>query len=159
MVICIGRIGDRLFFRPFGSLRNRRVGVVPDRRRLNPEARIVSRINEEWNLEAIHRAGVDFALSHGLLAARSVLSILQGSDLVVFGEGADLFVELVPPTLAGKTLAESKIGAKTGLNVIAVRAGGVSTTNPSASTELARGAELMMLGSVAQHRRFTKHFG
>ncbi len=128
-------------------------------RRLNPETRIVSRINEEWNLEAIHRAGVDFALSHGLLAARSVLSILQGSDLVVFGEGADLFVELVPPTLAGKTLAESRIGAKTGLNVIAVRAGGVSTTNPSASTELVRGAELMMLGSVAQHRRFTKHFG
>jgi Trk K+ transport system NAD-binding subunit len=128
-------------------------------RRLNPEARIVSRINQEWNLEAIHRAGVDFALSHGSLAAKSVLSILQGSDLVVFGEGADLFVERVPPALEGKTLAESGIGAETGLNVIAVNSGGPSITNPPASTKLARGGELVMLGTVAQHQRFTRRFG
>ncbi|MGH0033805.1 MAG: potassium channel family protein [Myxococcota bacterium] len=128
-------------------------------RRLNPEARIVSRINEEWNLEAIHRAGVDFALSHGSLAAKSVLSILDGGDLVVFGEGADLFVEALPDALAGKTLAESGIGAKTGLNVIAVHSGGSSITNPPADTELARGAELVMLGSVAQHQQFSELFG
>jgi Trk K+ transport system NAD-binding subunit len=128
-------------------------------RRLNPEARIVSRINEEWNLESIHRAGVDFALSHGSLAAKSVLSILQGSDLVVFGEGADLFVETVPPTLAGKTLAESGIGAKTGLNVIAVHVGGASITNPSASVQLERDAELVMIGTGEQHQRFSDVFG
>jgi len=128
-------------------------------RRLNPEVRIVSRINEEWNLEAIHRAGVDFALSHASLAAKSVLSTQRGSDLVVFGEGADLFVETVPPSLAGKTLAQSGIGAVTGLNVIAVYADGSSTTNPPASTKLALGAELVMLGTVAQHHQFSEQFG
>jgi len=127
-------------------------------RRLNPKARILSRINEEWNLEAIHRAGVDFALSHGSLAAKSVLSSLQGSDLVVFGEGADLFVEPGPPTLAGKTLAESGIGAKVGLNVIAIHVDGSSITNPSASTELVPGAELVMLGTVLQHQKFFEQF-
>jgi len=127
-------------------------------RKLNPNARIVSRINEEWNLEAIHRAGVDFALSHGSLAAKSVLAVLRGSDLVVFGEGADLFVEPVPESLEGKTLANGGIGAKTGLNVIAVRAQGESITNPSAATELVRGAELVMLGSSAQHERFAECF-
>ncbi|MDJ0867369.1 MAG: NAD-binding protein [Myxococcota bacterium] len=128
-------------------------------RRLNPGARIVSRITEEWNLEAIHRAGADFALSHGSLAAKSVLSTVQGSDLVVLGEGADLFLEPVPQALAGKTLAESGIGAETGLNVIAVRAGGASITNPRAGTELADGAELVMLGTVGQHQRFAEVFG
>jgi Trk K+ transport system NAD-binding subunit len=128
-------------------------------RKLNPEARIVSRINEEWNLEAVHRAGVDFALSHGSLAAKSVLSIHQGSDLVVFGEGADLFIEPVPDSLAGKTLAESGIGAKTGLNVIALRAGGESTTNPPGDTTLAPDAHLVMLGSVSQHQEFKDRFG
>jgi Trk K+ transport system NAD-binding subunit len=123
-------------------------------RRLNPKARIVSRINDEWNLEAVHRAGVDFALSHSSLATKSVLSILQGSDLVVFGEGFDLFVEAVPAALAGKTLAESGIGARTGMNVIALHLGGESITNPRASTELAAGAELVMLGTLAQHKRF-----
>ena len=127
-------------------------------RRLNPDVRIVSRINEEWNLEAIHRAGADFALSHGSLAAKSVLSTQRGSDLVVFGEGADLFVEPVPASLAGKTLAQSGIGAVVGLNVIAVYTDGSSTTNPPASTKLARGAELVMLGTAAQHRQFTERF-
>jgi Trk K+ transport system NAD-binding subunit len=128
-------------------------------RRLNPNARIVSRVTEEWNLEAIHRAGADFALSHSSLAAKSVLSAVQSSDLVVLGEGADLFVEAVPSALAGKTLADSGIGARTGLNVIAIRAEGASVTSPPADTELSAEAELVMLGTVAQHQTFAKIFG
>ncbi len=128
-------------------------------RRLNPDARIVSRITEEWNLEAIHRAGADFALSHSSLASKHLLSEVQGSELVVLGEGADLFVEDVPAKLAGSTLAESGIGAQTGLNVIAVRLDGESITNPAADVELRAGAELVMLGTVEQHQDFARHFG
>ena len=128
-------------------------------RRLNPKARIVSRITEEWNIEAIHRAGADFALSHGSLAAKSVLSAVQGSDLMVLGEGADVFLEPVPSALAGKTLADSGIGAKTGLYVIAIRTQNVSVTNPPAHTELASGSELVMLGTVSAHQEFAKLFG
>ncbi|MFP8877954.1 MAG: NAD-binding protein [Myxococcota bacterium] len=127
-------------------------------RRLNPDVRIVSRITEEWNLEAIHRAGADFALSHGSLAAKSVLSAVQASDLVVLGEGTDLFLEAVPATLVGKTLADSGIGAQTGLNVIAVRADGISITNPASDTDLGRESELVMLGTIAQHQTFVKLF-
>ena len=127
-------------------------------RRLNPTARIVSRITEEWNLEAIHRAGADFALSHGSLASKSVLSTVQSNELMVLGEGADLFIETTPATLEGKTLADSGIGAETGLNVIAVRADGVSTTNPPASITLEPGAELVMLGTVSAHQAFVKRF-
>ncbi len=128
-------------------------------RRLNPEIRIVSRITDEWNLEAIHRAGADFALSHGSLAAKSVLSATRGSELVILGEGADLFVDRVPPALEGKTLGESGIGAKTGLHVIAVRSEGKSITNPRASEQLTQGAELVMLGTAEQHREFVKLAG
>jgi len=125
-------------------------------RRLNPEVRIVSRISEEWNLEAIHRAGADFALSHGSLAAKSVLSAIRGSELVILGEGADLFIDRVPPTLEGKSLGDSGIGARTGLHVIAVRSGGESITNPRASEVLVKGADLVMLGTAEQHRQFIK---
>jgi len=128
-------------------------------RRLNPDARIVSRITDDWNLEAIHRAGADFVLSHGSLASKSVLSEVQASDMVVLGEGADLFVEPVPAALAGKSLVASGIGARTGLNVIALRCDGHSTTNPPADVELTAGAELVMLGTVAQHRSFIQAFG
>jgi Trk K+ transport system NAD-binding subunit len=127
-------------------------------RRLNPNARIVCRIVDEWNLEAIHRAGADFALSHGSLAAKSVLSEVQANDLIVLGEGADIFIETVPTSLAGKTLAESGIGAQTGLNLIAIRSGEASTTNPAADTLLTDGAELVMLGAVNQYQEFMKRF-
>ena len=128
-------------------------------RRLNPEVHIVSRITREWNLEAIYRAGADFVLSYASLAVKSVLSLVEDRELVLLGEGADLFVEPVPPALAGKTLAESGIGASTGLNVIAVQHDEATTTNPSAETELPRDGELVMIGTAEQHRRFGQTFG
>ena len=127
-------------------------------RKLNAETHIVSRITHEWNLEAIHRAGANFALSHGALAVKSLISLVQGRELVILGEGAELFVERVPSKLAGKSLGESGIGARTGLNVIAVRHAGVSATNPAADTELPRDAELVMLGTAEQRQHFVKLF-
>ena len=128
-------------------------------RRLNAEVHIISRVTQEWNLEAIHRAGADFVLSYNALAVKSVLSILENRELVVVGEGADLFVEPITPMLAGKTLAESDIGAKTGLNVIAIQIGTDTQTNPQATLQLPQDGELVMVGTAAQHRAFSKLFG
>jgi len=127
-------------------------------RRLDPEVHIISRVNQDWNLEAIHRAGADFVLSYNALAAKSALSIIENRELVVVGEGADLFIEPVPSELAGKTLAESGIGATTGLNVIAIQHGQETWTNPQATVELPREGELVMLGTAAQHRAFSQLF-
>jgi Trk K+ transport system NAD-binding subunit len=127
-------------------------------RKLNAETHIVSRITQDWNVEAIHRAGANFALSHGSLAVKSLISLVQGRELVILGEGAELFVEGVPSPLAGKQLGESGIGARTGLNVIAVRHAGVSKTNPSARTELPQDAELVMLGTAEQRQHFVQLF-
>jgi len=128
-------------------------------RKLNPETHIVSRITEDWNLEAIHRAGANFALGHGTLAVKSLISLVQGRELVILGEGVELFVEPVPSALAGKRLGESGIGAQTGLNVIALRHAGVSMTNPAARTELPGDAALVMLGTFEQRQQFAQLFG
>jgi len=127
-------------------------------RKLNAETHIVCRITHDWNLEAIHRAGANFALGHGSLAVKSLISLVQGRELVILGEGAELFVEAVPSTLAGMRLGESGIGARTGLNVIAVRHDGVSATNPATDIELPRDAELVMLGTGEQRQQFVKFF-
>src|SRR5690606_37412046 len=68
-------------------------------RRLNPELRIVSRVSHERNVESIHRAGADFVLSYASLGVSAVQSILYGKELVVLGEGFDLFSVPLPPTL------------------------------------------------------------
>jgi len=127
-------------------------------RRLAPDVHIVSRITHEHNLEAIHRAGADFVLSYNSLAIKSVLSLIKGRELVIVGEGADLIVESIPADLMGKTLAESGIAARTGLNVIAVQQASGGTTNPPANTELPKDGELVMIGTAEQHLRFRELF-
>lgn len=123
-------------------------------RRLNPDLRIVSRISHERNIESIHRAGADFVLSYATLAVETVSSILRGKELVVLGEGLDLFSVPVPQPLKGETLARSGIGAETGLIVIGIQKNGTFSGNPPASAVLEPGAELVMMGDAAQRQRF-----
>jgi Trk K+ transport system NAD-binding subunit len=123
-------------------------------RKLNPDAHIVSRITNDWNLEAIHRAGTDSALSEESVAVQTLLSHVLGGDLVVMGEGNEVFFELVPERLAGLTLAESGIGGETGLAVVAIRTDGSMLSNPTGATELHPGAELVMIGNADQRRQF-----
>jgi Trk K+ transport system NAD-binding subunit len=127
-------------------------------RRLNPHTHIVSRITHERNVDAVHRAGADFVLSYGNLGVTSLLSLVHGRELVLVGEGVDMFVEPVPAPLAGRTLGESGIGARTGLNVIAIQKPDGPALNPTSATELAPGHELVMLGTAEQHGAFRKAF-
>ena len=128
-------------------------------RRLKPDLRIVSRITHDRNLEAIHRAGADFVLSYSSLGAEAVMSLLEGHELVILGEGVDLFSVRLPPSLENKTLAETGIGSRTGLSVVAVRQDGRLVTSLRASMQMEVGAQLIMLGSVQQRRAFDDAFG
>ncbi len=128
-------------------------------RRLNPELRIVSRVTHERNIEAIHRAGADLVLSYSALGIESVISFLQGREATLLGGGVEIFATRVPATLAGKTLAESEIGARSGLNVITVEHAGAVTHNPTPVTVLHEDAEIVALGTQAQRERFHRIFG
>lgn len=123
-------------------------------RGLSSSAHIVSRISHDWNLEAIHRAGADFALSRATLAIQTLVSLIRGQELIIFGEGIELFVEPVPDFLVDKTLVESEIGKKSGLNVIGIRKELVFDATPGPSAVLVAGAELVMLGTIEQRSRF-----
>ncbi|HNV03495.1 MAG TPA: NAD-binding protein [Vicinamibacterales bacterium] len=127
-------------------------------RRLQPEIRIVSRITHERNLEAIHRAGADFVLSYTSLGVDAVLAILRGHELVLLGEGVELFSIPVPASLAGLPLRESQIGSRTGLSVVALKHGDGSSTPLDADAVLRADARLVMLGSLEQRRAFADAF-
>ncbi|MEO6163002.1 MAG: NAD-binding protein [Candidatus Binatia bacterium] len=127
-------------------------------RRLNPELRIVSRITHERNIEAIYRAGADFAISYASLGVEEVFAHLHSGELLILGEGFELFCVLLPKSLAGLTLRESKISARTGLNVIGIQQNGRMITHPAESTQLAADSELVMFGSTADRQAFTEKF-
>ena len=127
-------------------------------RRLNPALRIVSRITHERNVEAIHRAGADFVLSYATLGVESVMSLLRGYELVVLGEGVQLFSIPMPRQLAGRRLADSGIGSNTGLSVVALDRAGDIMTSLTGETVLAQDTLLVMLGSLEQRRKFAELF-
>lgn len=127
-------------------------------RRLRPDLGIVSRITRERNIEAIYRAGADFVLSYASLGCEYVTAYLTHREPVMVGEGSDFFSVAVPPKLRGKTLAESKIGAKTGLVVLAIEDGETTLTNPGPDARLESGAFLFMLGTTEQRDAFGKAF-
>ncbi len=127
-------------------------------RRLNPDIRIVSRITHEMNLEAIHRAGTDFVLSYATLGAEAVLSSLLGREPLIVGEEVEMFHVPVPPLLAGKTLAESGIGAETGLIVLAVENGGSAAAALSPTLILPEDGKLTLLGTPLQLMEFKRRF-
>jgi Trk K+ transport system NAD-binding subunit len=123
-------------------------------RRLNPEARVLTRVTHERNVEAMQRAGADFVLSYASFGVQTVFSIVQGRELVMLGEGVDLFYLPLPPSLADKTLADAEIGARTGLSVIGVQKDGQIVTNPPREQRLVKGSMLIALGSAEQIERF-----
>jgi voltage-gated potassium channel len=124
-------------------------------RRLNPNARILTRVTHERNVEAIQRAGADFVLSYASLGVQTVYSIVQGRELIVLGEGIDLFYVPLPQSLADKTLADAGIGARTGLNVIGVQKEGQFVTNLPPGQRLVKGSMLVALGSTEQREHFS----
>jgi Trk K+ transport system NAD-binding subunit len=127
-------------------------------RQLNKELRIVSRISEARNIDIIHRAGANFVLSYATLGSEAVLAISKGHELTVLGEGISLFITPTPSSLEGKSLAESGIGAKTGLSVIAIKENSQVLTLLTANTLLPRGAEIVMLGNTEMRNKFNELF-
>src|SRR5690606_1253795 len=125
-------------------------------RQLNKDVRIVSRISEARNVDIIQKAGANFVLSYSTLGSEAVLSISKGQELTVLGEGFTLFIIPIPKSLEGKSLAESDIGAKTGLSVIAIKENSEVVTSLSSQTVLPPGAEIVMLGNIEMKHKFNK---
>lgn len=125
-------------------------------RRLNPNLRIVSRITHTRNVQAIRRAGVDLVLSYAALGVESVLALLQGRHLIFLGEGVQLDQIDVPPSLRGKTLGESGIRARTGLNVVAMESDSGEVVNPGPETVLTEGMSVLMIGASGGLEEFRR---
>ena len=127
-------------------------------RRLNPDARILTRVTHQRNVEAIQRAGADFVLSYASLGVQAIFAIVRQREGTVLGEGMNLFYIPVPDSLTGRTVAACEIGARSGLNLIAVARGDEVVAAPDSGYRLEEGMELVVLGSIGQRERFDQLF-
>jgi len=127
-------------------------------RRLNPDARILTRVTHKRNVEAIQRAGADFVLSYASFGIQTIFAIVRGREATVLGEEINIFYITLPPSLAGERLGDSGIATRTGLIVVAVEKDGCVSTDVNAGYILTAGSELIALGSITQRERFEEVF-
>jgi voltage-gated potassium channel len=127
-------------------------------RKLRPDIQILGRAAAERNVSTLHRAGADFVLSYASIGANILLNLLHRIDTLLLAEGLNAFRVGMPPTLVGRSLAESKVRELTGCNVIAVAHGDEMEINPDGHRPLSADAELIVIGDAESEQRFAAAF-
>lgn len=128
-------------------------------RKLRPDIQIISRATGERNVSTLHRAGADFVMSYASMGASIIFNILRRGDILMVAEGLNVFRVKVPPSLAGRSLAETEIRSDTGASVIAINSRGKLQVNPDPVQPLEADAEIILIGTVEAEDRFLKTYG
>ncbi|MFB6103284.1 MAG: TrkA family potassium uptake protein [Haloplanus sp.] len=125
-------------------------------RDLNPEIELIVRAEETENVQKMYRAGADYVLSLATVSGRMLASTILEEEEVI---SLDKQVEVIrthAPGLAGRTLGEADIRARTGCTVIAVERDGQVITDLGPDFRIRDGDELVIAGTDEGTNRFTE---
>jgi len=113
-----------------------------------PEAPVIARVNEHANVQKIHRAGADFALSLSQVSGQMLAHRLLGDEALAVDPR--LKVMKVPADgLAGRRLADLRLRERAGASVVAVEREGALMTELQPDFRIAAGDALFLFGSDA----------
>ena len=127
-------------------------------RRIRPDIQIISRATLERNISTLHRAGADFVLSYASLGANAIFNALKRTNILLLSEGLDVFTIEVPPSLAGKTLADAAIRETSECSAIAIDTGQGMVVNPDPQGVLPIGAKLLLIGRPESQEKFVAQY-
>jgi Trk K+ transport system NAD-binding subunit len=127
-------------------------------RRLRPDIQIISRSTLDRNVDTLHRAGADFVMSYASMGANAIFNLLRREDVLLLAEGLSAIEMNVPPSLAGRTLAETAIRETTGCNVVAIDTPGGLIVNPPSDTRLPLAARMIVIGGADAEELFLQRF-
>ncbi len=125
-------------------------------RRLRPEIQILSRAVSDRNITTLYRAGADFVMSYASTGANAIMNLIRRDNILMVAEGLDIFAVQVPPSLAGRTLAEGDIRSKTGCTVVAVQMGQQAQLLLDPHEPLPATGRLILIGTPEAEQRFLK---
>jgi len=128
-------------------------------RRLRPDIQIISRATQEQNVSTLHRAGADFVMSYASMGANAIFNVLRRADVLMLAEGLSVFRVKMPPSLAGKSLAQSAIRSSTGCSLVALKTPHGLQINPDPDIILAPNSEIILIGTVENEEDFLKTYG
>jgi voltage-gated potassium channel len=140
--------------------------IILSARVLNPDLYIVSRAVDEASVTKLTRAGANRAISPYAIGGHRLAHLILKPTVVDFFETAlragadalnieDLAVTLDSPTI-GQTLDALDIRRVTGANILAILREGTPLVSPPGDFALAKGDQLLALGTGAQLARLER---
>ncbi|MEX2505186.1 MAG: NAD-binding protein [Egicoccus sp.] len=129
-------------------------------RRLRPDLQVISRATRDRNVSSLQRAGADAVLSYASIGATALWNTMgRDSRRLVIAEGLEMFRVAIPDKLRGRALADTRIGSRTGLHVVAIARGEHLEPNPDPTAPLPYEGDLVLVGDEACAERFVDEFG
>ena len=126
--------------------------VVQD---LNPHVEIIARAEQTENVQKMYRAGADYVLSLATVSGRMLASTILADEQVISMDEQVEIVRTQADELAGQTLGEARVRARTGCTVVAVERNGDVITDVGPSVHINADDDLVVAGtdeSVDQFR-------
>jgi Trk K+ transport system NAD-binding subunit len=124
---------------------------------LAPGVPIIARVNQAENIDKIHRAGADFALSLSQVSSQILARRLLGEEAITIDSQLKL-VRVAPRELAGREPWDSDMRERTGCSVVAVERGEEVITDYGDDFRFEDGDALYVCGSNAAIRRFKEAY-
>jgi len=121
---------------------------------LNPEIEVLARAEETESVRKIYRAGADYVLALATVSGRMLAStVLDREEVVSMDEHVEI-VRTNAPALAGQTLGEADVRARTGCTVVAVERNGEVYTTVGPQFRLQSGDDVIVAGTDESVERF-----
>ncbi len=127
-------------------------------RHLAPRVPIIARVNSPKNVERIHAAGADFALSISQVAGQLLARRLLGEEAIALDEELRV-LKVFPGRLVGHHPADLGIRAKTGSSVVAVERGDEILVEFGPDFRFAQADSVFIAGGEAATAAFVERFG
>jgi len=127
-------------------------------RDLNPDVEIIARAEQTENVQKMYRAGADYVLSLATVSGRMLASTILADEQVI---SMDEQVEIVRPPaddLAGRTLGDARVRARTGCTVVAVERNGDVITDVGPDVHIDADDDLVIAGTDESVDRFRVMF-
>ncbi|MFC6835712.1 potassium channel family protein [Halomarina ordinaria] len=124
-------------------------------RDLAPDVEILARADSPESVEKLYRAGADYVLSLAVVSGRMLASTLLGEEVVTYDQQVEI-VRTEPGPLAGRTLGDADVRARTGCTVVAVERDGEMRTELGPDFELREGDDLVVTGTDAAVSEFSQ---
>ncbi|WP_224447044.1 potassium channel family protein [Haloprofundus salilacus] len=123
-----------------------------------PDVEIIARANETGSVSKLYRAGAEYVLSLSTVSGRMLASNLLDEEVIAPDTQIDV-IRTRAPQLAGQTLAEADVRARTNCTVVAVERNGELLTDLGAKFRVRDGDELVVAGLDEDINRFNELLG